>query len=294
MNLLQKVMSSTINNIKFKGVKKWHILNDYKTFTAPSTAAYCNITVSTANKSMVLMYEGPYDSTKTVANTNKIALDWIPNLNLLSNWNGKKFTSFGDSITSGNKWQPHVVNTFGLIHTTCGQGSTTIAGNADSEVPCMWEDVRLNAVKDSDPDVITIMGGANDIWRGNLIGDDSQFTVSLQNKDKTKFKGAYSYIIETLLTWKPTLRIFIMTNTYGQDSYWSNATTGLKWTDYAQATRDVANYYSLPIIDLAYEVGFNKLTKSTLMSDSIHPNEAGGKRIAELVIASFSKLHPID
>ena len=212
-------------------------------------------------------------------------------IDIVDGWNGKKWTSFGDSITYRELWQPYVISAFTLIHTNCGIGSTLLAGTSTS---AFWQAVRLDTVKASNPDVVTILGGANDLVYDIPIGDNSQFGLTPASKDKNTFKGAYSYIIENLLTWKPTLRIVLLTTTYAHMDGDSLAhTSGLKYTDYANATKEVALYYGLPCVDLNGESGCNKITQSTYTSDNIHPNDAGGKKIAELVIGKLKSINPL-
>lgn len=202
-----------------------------------------------------------------------------------------RFTSFGDSITQRERWQPFVVKEGGFVHTNCGIGGSPLGGSREN---AYWRPARLDAVKASEPDILTILGGANDLVPNVLIGTDDEFEKPLAEKDTNTFKGAYSYIIEELLAWKPDLRILVLTTTWGHNDGLAMAhTTGLRYRDYAQASREAAQFYGLPIVDLYYEAGFNKWTNDTYIPDNIHPNEAGGKRIAELVIGKMKSLHLI-
>jgi lysophospholipase L1-like esterase len=200
---------------------------------------------------------------------------------------GKKFTSFGDSITAQATWQGYVADALGLTHTNCGISATALAGAVNAERPCFWEPSRINAVEAADPDILTILGGANDLYASVTIGTDAQYDLALGSKDKTTFKGAYSFIIETLLTWKQALKIVILTTTYGHSE---STVEGLTYRDFAQASREVANYYGLPVVDLRREMGLNKLSKTILLADEIHPNATGGKVIASLVLDVFKKI----
>lgn len=213
-------------------------------------------------------------------------INWLSfNGILRNNIRGRKWVSLGDSITFQNKWQPILVDLFGLIHTNCGIGSTTLAGQRTN---AFWQDVRLNAVKTADPDIVTILGGANDIVYNVPIGTDDDFN----NMNVDTFLGAYAYIINNLLTWKPLLRIVLLGTTWahedGRDL--SGVTTGLTYTDYSNATKKVAQYYGLKFADLHGETGFNKYTQSAWFPDGIHPNDAGGAQIASIVVPEFDKL----
>jgi len=205
-------------------------------------------------------------------------------------WISKKWVSFGDSITYRELWQPDVVTELGLVHTNCGIGSTQLAGTGAT---AFWQDARLDVVKAADPDVITILGGANDLVGEILIGTAAEFAAALGAKDTNLFLGAYSYIIENLLTWKPTLKIILLTTTYAHlDGATMAPASGLRYTDYANATKLVALYYGLLYVDLHGEAEVNKLTQSTYTSDGIHPNTDGAKAIAKLVIAGLEKISP--
>ena len=211
------------------------------------------------------------------------------------NLTGKRWVSFGDSITYRNGWQPYLVAKYGLTHTNLGIGSTCVAQHGTNS---MCADARLQAVKDANPDVVTILGGANDLVYvdagGISLGDTSQLALPLAEKSLTTFYGAYSYIVETLLTWNPTLRIIILGMYYAHangTAYSENVT----YTDFSEAARVVAAYYSLPFVDLHGESGFNTFTMGTGVSavyatDKIHPNDAGCVRIAECVDTAFSRL----
>ncbi len=199
---------------------------------------------------------------------------------------GKKFTSFGDSITAGELWQPAIATRFGFLHTNCGLGSSSVGG-ASTTPARFWEDSRINAVKAADPDILTILGGAND-WSYHIpLGTpDTEFTANLASKDKTTFYGAYSFIIETLLAWKPALRIFILTTTRGNTET-ADGTTGLYIRDYSEACRVIGKRYGLPVVDLRGEMGLNDQTASLLLTDTIHPNTTGAKRISTLVSSAI-------
>ena len=69
--------------------------------------------------------------------------------------------------------------------------------------------------------------------------------------------------------------------------------TGLTYTDYSEVSRIVAQYYGLPFIDLHGETGLNRFTETYMLSDRIHPNTVGGKRIAEVVIGKLRMINPI-
>lgn len=203
------------------------------------------------------------------------------------NLTGKNFTSYGDSLTFRDMWQPHIVGKTGMIHTNLGVGSTTVAlvESVESEYPSLCNATRLQAVKDSNPFVLTINGGTNDKHRNVPIGNNEEFDKTLALKDKTTFKGALSYIIEDLLTWKKDLIIVLITPPQADKARWN-----YDYEPYAAAMMDVANYYGLNVADWYQTMGVNKINVNDFTIDGLHQNSFGGKRAANVVYEIINSL----
>jgi lysophospholipase L1-like esterase len=206
-----------------------------------------------------------------------------------------KWVSYGDSITFGvgvdfvngeKLWQDYIVDRYNINHVKMGEGYTSLA-HRDVEVgECYCHDSRLNALINELPDIVTILGGAND-YRFNIpIGTDDDVT----NKNIYTFKGAYAYILDKILTAKPDTTILLLgmfknaMGDYGE----GKGTYPLK--DYATATKEIAEHFGLPFVDLN-ECGFNaynfNTTDGVFSTDGIHPNAEGVKRIAMVVSKWF-------
>ena len=66
---------------------------------------------------------------------------------------------------------------------------------------------------------------------------------------------------------------------------------GLYLEDYVEAIRDIADAYSLPIIDLYSECGFNTLNiASEYTLDGLHANNAGYKRTNDVLISRLRSI----
>ena len=198
----------------------------------------------------------------------------------------REFVSYGDSITYQNLWQPSIASYFNLNHTPQGIGSTTLAlvPEFEAEYPSFTNATRISNLQALNPSVVTIFGGANDYARGVPIGTDSEFALAINSKNKENFKGAYSWIIETLLNWKPTLKIIIL-GTTRSSSY--------DYYNYSDACKDVAKYYALPFVDLNNESGISKFNTSLSAPDGIHPSEWSAKNISNAVISKMKDLYNI-
>ncbi|MFW3577794.1 BppU family phage baseplate upper protein [Vagococcus fluvialis] len=201
---------------------------------------------------------------------------------------GKNFSTYGDSLSARKMWQDYLVKKYNMNFTNLGIGSTTVAYVAEheSQYPCLLNQVRLDALKASNPDILTINGGANDAHRYVQIGDNAEFTKSLGNKDKTTFKGAFSYLIEYLLIWKPTLKIILITiPKVDRVKFTSN------YQDFNDAIYEIAHEYGLPIADWNRECGYSHVNINDYTIDGLHHNSNGGKRAAEVVMKQLDVIN---
>jgi len=212
-----------------------------------------------------------------------------------SMWNGKIWVGFGASMVAqsssyvGLKWSPMVEAATGLVFKNCGIGGTPLAGDYTN---AFWK--RIQPVIDYNPDVVTILGGYNDLYYDVPLGTSDEFDKAVADKDCETFLGAYSYIIETLLNWKKSLRIVLMTPSYAHTNGADHTPgIGLTYKDYADATIQVAEYYCLPVIDLYRNMGINKVTQDTTYTrgDNIHWNARASQIAASLVIAKLEEIN---
>ncbi len=231
-------------------------------------------------------YNIQYATISWLATLTNVGVYKVQTTEIQSNWEGKIWVGLGDSLTAqsssyvGLSWSPKVEAKTGLEFKNCGIGSTCLAGNGTN---AFWK--RLAAVEAYDPDLVTILGGSNDLAYNIPIGTSAEYTKPINEKDTDTFKGAYSYIIETLLTWKASLRIVIMTTAFGDNN------DGYK--EYADACKDVAAYYGLPCVDLYGKMGLNKLTSSIYTSDNLHWNAAGSQIVASLLISKLNEINNV-
>lgn len=196
----------------------------------------------------------------------------------------KVIDTLGDSITEQRTWQGYVADALhtGVIYNH-GIGGTRISGN-DSNA--MWQDSRINALND-DIDCLLIMGGTNDGAQGVTIGD-----MSRDNVNTDTFVGAYNVLLSkvfykyyrlgsgysgiTQTSEVNPIQIMIATPIYCNDSNYGNM------DEIAEAVRGVANLWSIPVADQHAKSGINSATSSIYLSDNVHPNDEGGKKVANV------------
>lgn len=211
-----------------------------------------------------------------------------------SNWADKKWTSYGDSVTAQQEWQPFVVSELSLVHTVLGVGGRQIAGTSGMATQAGVDTIA------TDQELLTVMGGVNDWAQSRALG-------SVDSTDIEEFYGALNIMAERLTTRLPNCRIVMMTPNYCEfiDGNWQTRggwtsgvlnAQGLGTRDYAEAIRVAAKRWGFPVVDVSAEEGVNSVNIDPYRKDDgnhIHPNEAGGKRIAEVLIGRLRDLEPI-
>lgn len=211
-------------------------------------------------------------------------------------WTGSVWTSYGDSITAQNKWQPYVSDQLGLVPSNQGIGGTKVADTTGTDTQAMCRDERINAIN-VNSNLITFMGGTND-WAQNVpLG-----TISDTGTDT--FYGSVKKTLEKLITKFPTARVVSMSTPYGKypnragwtDTYGLKNNLNLTTGDYGKVIIEVSRLYGVPCIDVYGNAGWNDINIVTYVTNDgafLHPNDTGGRRIAEIVLPFLKALEPI-
>lgn len=196
-----------------------------------------------------------------------------------------KLVTFGDSHVERGLWQSTVAKYFNVTdHVNLGIGSSAVAVNENATKLPFIDDTRISEIKAENPDTLIIIGGTNDVHLDTPLGNSAELSKNIDDKNKTNFYGAYSYLIETLLNWKPTLKIIVCTTPQG---YYDISHT-LKYSDVSKAIVEIAAYYSLPVADIFSKCGINKINLATYSDDLIHYNVAGNARVSALIIETIN------
>ncbi len=179
---------------------------------------------------------------------------------------GKKLMTLGDSLTAFGGWQPYVLGKLGFANfINLGVGGSKVNAFAD------------NVTKEniSDVDVITIMGFFNSAENSaGTIEDEASNSVG------ASICANYKYLIDKLLTLKPTVNIILLTpHTPRADDV----------KDKAEAVISVAKMYHLPYIDLYNECGFNSYTFESYLKDTVHSTEAGYVQEAKIICGKMQQ-----
>lgn len=219
-------------------------------------------------------------------------------------WKNAKMNFMGDSITEGYPtdkvtkpyWQVLRDKLNGSAN-GYGIGGSTIANGSQP----MYSRV-LNM--DTNADVIFIFGGTNDFALYNrTLGD--QFTISNNTKtlntDTSTFYGGLNQLCLNLLSTFPNANYIFLTPLH-RNNYDSQPTelqangNGLYFSQYVECIRNVAEWFSIPIIDLYKESGLYPLDGTqrskyfASSSDGLHPNQEGHNLIADCIYEKLKNI----
>ena len=213
---------------------------------------------------------------------------------------GKKITVLCDSITELETWQPYIADYFECEMVNCGVGGSRIANYPKGErTDYMCGNSRISDVP-TDSDLIIVFGGHNDFSVTCPIGEFVPWWSLDDENSSGEFISAYALLIKKIVNQFPNARIMIMTCIGGRTSVEDENQDsnfylrGLQMQDYSEAIRQVSKYFGIPCIDLGAETGINTLNHTTYIKDVIHPNDEGGKLIANAVINGLKRFEPIE
>lgn len=213
-----------------------------------------------------------YDITKDVDNLMK-------DVELLKGdkLSGRTWNPVGDSISDTSNttlglYVPIIANNLGLSVVNCGKMSSTLAVNNTymSGKSIVERVCGLNGNSSMrDADIWTVYGGLNDWYYDSPIG-------TIDSTDNTTIYGALKQICENILGRNNRPKLILCTPL---QSIRNGVHNDISMAEIRKAIIDVAEYYSVPCVDLYKYGGFNPInilaTKNPTTTDGVHPNYYG-------------------
>lgn len=212
--------------------------------------------------------------------------------------NGLKINFLGDSITEGHgvsrveyRFTDRLAAAYGIIAMNYGIGGTRIARQ---KTPSFYPDhdrdfLSRVAELDETADAVLVFGGTNDWGHGDApLG-------RMEDRDPFTFYGALHLLCTSLIARFPGKPIIILTPLHRSNESDPNGPFGPRpgtLRDYVQAIREVAEYYSLPVMDLYKESGLQPDVPVILekyVPDGLHPNDAGHEILARKIAAYLKR-----
>ncbi|MBE6757574.1 MAG: SGNH/GDSL hydrolase family protein [Ruminococcaceae bacterium] len=209
---------------------------------------------------------------------------------------GKTINFLGDSITEGHgtsapdkKFTALLAAKYGVISRNYGIGGTRIAKQHTPSIEPRWDRDFITRVAEmeTDADAVVVFGGTNDYGHG-----DAPLGV-MSDRDRLTFYGALHTLYNKLITKYPDKPIVIVTPLHRCNEL-SLRGDGGKLQDaaplkaYVDIIREVAEYYSLPVLDLYKNSGMQPevpIIKERYIPDGLHPNDAGHEILAAKIAA---------
>ena len=196
------------------------------------------------------------------------------------NLQGKIINVLGDSITQGHgasSPEHFYVNVLGNLVGAAEVRNFGISGTrlarqygADNYP---WPFTERFKDMPDDADLVIIFGGTNDYGHGDApLGQMGDRTV-------WSFYGACHTLFSGLIEKYPDKTIVIMTPMHRVTELDKN--TPLR--DFVYAEREVAEFYSIPVLDLWANLGISArvpVQKELYFKDMVHPNDLGHEKIA--------------
>lgn len=203
---------------------------------------------------------------------------------------GKKIAFLGDSITEGvgatseDKIYHQVLKSIAGLDEAVNYGisGTRIANQkfpSESPETDYYFASRVDGMRD-DVDAVVVFGGTNDYGHG-----DAPFGTFADN-DVDTFYGACHVLMQKLINKYPDKPIVFMTPLHRineMDSMANGIPKNLTLSDYVYALREVAEYYSVPVLDLYASGGMQpnvEVQNKHYFADGLHPNDNGHAQIA--------------
>lgn len=148
----------------------------------------------------------------------------------------------------------------------------------------------------SAPDIFIFAYGTNDNSTDSAIGSvEDAFSDTLANINKFTLCGGMRYAIETITTAYPDCQCFVLNIL--QSAYQGNQSRANQLKK-NQAIKEMADYFSIPVIDQYDNVGITRLyeiagSEGRYLRDGLHPNTNGKKKIASYITRKLKNMYCI-
>lgn len=237
-------------------------------------------------------------------------------------YKGLKLAALGDSITYGfiprnytgypgqlNSFAKLTAERLGMTFANYGISGSSVTNISGRDPMCLRYDNLP-----SDADVITFMGGTNDVRNGAVLGTMAdRGTDTFYGALHTIMQGLYTkYIGGAAVATGKKKKVIICTPIKLLDASKSSQTNTIahnagvlvEWDAWIDAIKEVAAFYSFPVLDFYNLSGINPHLNRTLkgtqdgytgyynpyITDGTHPTQEGAEMMADLLVGFLKGL----
>ena len=209
-------------------------------------------------------------------------------------YSGMTLMTMGDSITYGSTtpwtYPGKVAAGLGMILNNVGASGTRIRYAFTKTTPesLLEADIITIAYGTNDFKIETPLGAISDTPTPRSLLDDP--TYKANESTAGSFYADYKGVIEGIFAANPNARVMLITpirRTQAAGTGTDTNSRGHKLIDYVNAVKEIAQYYSLPVLDNYNTSGFNQVTMPVWLSDGLHPTEWAQQNVMAPKISGF-------
>lgn len=268
--------------------------NNNKTFTTPANAAYvrlnCKPVTSDMNKGSKNFFSLT-EGTTALSLPIGYGVSQQYQKSYSKNLMGKKMVTFGDSITWYDN-QSYVANSVvpnkrcigyqSYMRTAfdCEVNNQGVSGEHSAQIRN-----RSVAFNYTGYELATYFCGVNDFGTTRAVGEVKPVGSDF---DRYTLIGAYQSMLEDVMKRYPAMKLAIII----PYKVWNTDVGGAMPVTYAKGIKDVAEFYSIPVLDLYNESQINEVNRASLFVDDqskvpyyYHLNNTGYELISRKIVS---------
>lgn len=209
--------------------------------------------------------------------TSGVLIDNLPLSDRQSTWKNKLWYALGDSITAMGYYIPFAEKMLDVKARAFGH-----SGWSYTELATIYTEM----IGADTPNIITLFAGTNDFGHSGTV-------EAMRNGLETIINGLFAaYPFVTLFIVTPLQRNFDG-SVGGETEGLGPNQLGLYLIDYVRAIREIAEKYSIPVIDL-YAYGTINMLNARLYKtiDGLHPTRQFGENIGYIIANKIKEFYP--
>ncbi|MFB9897808.1 SGNH/GDSL hydrolase family protein [Hallella seregens] len=239
----------------------------------------------------------------------QLVFDELGNFSDSSFLQDRKVAFLGDSITYGGLYTTAFSALTGCKVLNYGRNGSHLAKNVLSDTANAME-ARVGSMAD-DADMVVVFGGTNDF--GHASGINSGFGgtppfgsfVDGANDGRLTFCAGVHRLCRNLRAKYGNRPVAIMTPLHhgttldtreyvvdgdGSLHEGANADSGKTFREYVDMIKEIAAYWSIPVMDAYSESGLNPICDASKFSDGLHLNQSGADILAKWMVGKTEQI----